>query len=72
MKLTLSYNEAQKVGQHIINMRPYIFENMRLRTDDSINYIGDIEIVFEEDISHLCTKCGEYLEECICDEEVGE
>jgi hypothetical protein len=67
MKLILGYDEAREMGQYINAMSPWVFGDMRLETDDGTPYIGDIEIVFEEDTSHLCPKCGEYLEECICD-----
>jgi len=71
MKLILGCDEARKMSDHINTMNPWLFENMRLETDDGIKYIGNIEIVFEETTSHLCSKCSEYLEECICDEGVG-
>ena len=75
MKLTLSYDEARKMGQHINAMNPWVFEDVRVeqQPDDTRVYTEgkvDLEIVFEEDTSHLCPECGEYLEECICGEEV--
>jgi len=33
MKLILSYDEAQKIGRHILNMSPYIFEDLRIEDD---------------------------------------
>jgi len=69
MKLILGYDEATKMADHIEVMSPWLFENMRLETDDGVRYVGNIEIVFEEDTSHLCFDCREYLVECICNEE---
>lgn len=69
MKLILGYDEATKMADYINAMNPWLFENIRLETDDGIRYIGNMEITFEEAISHLCIECGEYLEECICNKE---
>ena len=45
MKLILSYDEAQKVGLHIINMRPWIFENARFEDDGEKD---NLHITFKE------------------------
>ena len=74
MKLILSYDEATKMADHLNAMSPWIFEDVRVeqQPDDTCVYTDgkiNIEIVFEEDTSHLCPECSEYLEECICGEE---
>ena len=66
MKLILSHDEATKMAAHLNALSPWVFENMRLEIDDGTFYKGDIEITFEDNTSHLCQSCNEYLEECTC------
>jgi len=45
MKLILSYDESQKIGQHISNMKPFIFEYLRIEDDGNNN---NLHICFAE------------------------
>ena len=63
--LVLSHDEAQKIGRHILNMRPYIFKNVRFG-DETGTFEKDLELLFLEDVRHLCKKCRNFIEECEC------
>ena len=48
LKIILSYDESQKIGQHILNGRAYIFEGTRFESDDG-EFEEDLELIFKED-----------------------
>ena len=65
--IILSHDESQKIGQHILNGRPYIFRNIRFGDDDG-TFEKDLELLFIEDDRGMCKKCDNYIEECECDD----
>jgi len=49
IKIILSHDESQKIGRHILNGRPYIFENVRVELGTTeVEIKIPVEIIFRE------------------------